>query len=113
MMMFVANLPETFEILKRLNGVYILIFHLTQARFRGLIKKKFENCCKKTAPKKRQRTGEIAETEVWIEFSILAIWEIGWFEIIYLINYENTCSLEWKIKDSWTYSQNFMSKFQH
>jgi hypothetical protein len=64
MMMFVANLPETFEILKRLNGVYILIFHLTQARFRGLIKKKFENCCKKTAPKKRQRTGEIAETEV-------------------------------------------------
>jgi hypothetical protein len=64
MEMFVANLPETFEILKRLNGAYILIFHLTQARFRGLIKKKFENCCKKTAPKKRQRTGEIAETEV-------------------------------------------------
>jgi hypothetical protein len=64
MVMFVANLPKTFEILKRLNGVYILVFHLTQARFRGLLKKNFEICCKKTAPKKQQVAVKIAETKV-------------------------------------------------
>jgi hypothetical protein len=62
--MSVANLSKTFEILKRLNGVYILIFHFTQARFRGLIKKRFGCCCKKTTPKKQQCAVEIAESKV-------------------------------------------------
>jgi hypothetical protein len=64
MEMQVANLSATFEVLKRLNGLYILVFHLTQARFRGLIKSKFGNCCQKTTPKIQQRAGEIAETKV-------------------------------------------------
>jgi hypothetical protein len=41
----VENLSATFEVLKRLNGVYILIFHFAQTRFRLLVKKKFGNCC--------------------------------------------------------------------
>ncbi len=36
----------------------------------------------------------------------------GWVEILYIINYENACSLEKKIKAFWTYFQNFMSKFK-
>jgi hypothetical protein len=62
--MSVENLSASFEILKRLNGVYILVFHFTQTRFRGLIKKRFGNCCKRTPPKKQQSAVEIAETKV-------------------------------------------------
>jgi hypothetical protein len=64
MEMFVENSSKAFEVLKRLNGVYIMIFHLTQARFRGLIKKRFGNCCKRTPPKKQQPTVETDETKV-------------------------------------------------
>jgi hypothetical protein len=54
MEMFVANLSATFEVLKRLNGVYIMIFHLTRSRLRTLLKNKFGSCCRKTKPKKIQ-----------------------------------------------------------
>jgi hypothetical protein len=64
MEMFVENLSATFEVLKRLNGLYILIFHFTQARFRGLIKERFGNCCQRTPPMIQQPTVEIAETKV-------------------------------------------------
>ncbi len=81
LVMFVENLLFTFEILKRLNGVYILIFHFTQARFKGLLKKKFENCCKKTPRRKtKQRRCHVKtiETKVWI--NILYRTQVGnWF----------------------------------
>jgi hypothetical protein len=65
MVMFVVNLSEIFEVLKRLNGVYILVFHLTQVGFRTLLKKKFGSCCKKTPPNVTQHCAvEIAESKV-------------------------------------------------
>jgi hypothetical protein len=83
MEMFVANLSVTFDVLKRLNGLYIMVFHLTQARFRGLLKKKFGNCCQRTPPKKQQSAEEVAETKVWIMNL-----DTKWFNMLnYLIVY--------------------------
>ncbi len=67
----VANLSATFEVLKRLNGVYIMIFHLTRLRLRELIKKKFGSCCRKTKPKKIQNAvkSETEDTKLWIKKS--------------------------------------------
>jgi hypothetical protein len=59
----VENLSESFEVLKRLNGLYILIFHFAQQRFRFLVKKKFFICCQRAAPKKSE-SDKTAETQL-------------------------------------------------
>jgi hypothetical protein len=58
----IENLSENFEILKRLNGVYILIFHFAQQRFRAQIKKKFGSFCQRAVPKKPDN-GDNAEKD--------------------------------------------------
>jgi hypothetical protein len=56
----VDNSSKTFEVLKRLNGVYILIFHFAQTKFKFLVKKKFGNYCRKTVPKVTAKNAEVA-----------------------------------------------------
>ncbi len=61
-------LSATFEALKRLNGVYILIFHFAQQRFRFFVKKKFCNCCQRAVPTEPENdenaTDKTAETQL-------------------------------------------------
>lgn len=44
--LYFISLQEHFELLKRLNGVYLLIFIATGEQFRKAIKKSRWNCCK-------------------------------------------------------------------
>jgi hypothetical protein len=57
------RLSVTFEVLKRLNGVYILIFHFAQQRFRFLVRKKFGNCCQRAVPTEPENDENVAEVQ--------------------------------------------------
>jgi hypothetical protein len=57
----IGILSENFEVLKRLNGVYVLILHFAQQRFRFLVKKKFGNCCKRSVPREPENNENAAE----------------------------------------------------
>jgi hypothetical protein len=58
----VENLSEIFEVLKRLNGLYILIFHFAQKKIRLLVRKKFVSCFQRVVPKKPE-SDHTAETQ--------------------------------------------------
>jgi hypothetical protein len=59
----VENLSATFEALKRLNGVYVLIFHFAQQRFRTQVKKKFGSCCQRAVPRVPENDVNAAEVQ--------------------------------------------------